>query len=142
VNTTDWLIVGTFTGPVLGALAATGLIGGVLSLARARAQRVEHVPASGTDLYLHGVPLTEAQFRDAYGSLQAELGQLPPPADRGEQDFQRQYDAVNRFSMLTGTFPHAFPMLGEADTAWQWYEANNHYATRDLPRRHGFRIRP
>jgi hypothetical protein len=35
------------------------------------------VPASGADLYACGVPLTEAQFREAFGAMQAELDELP-----------------------------------------------------------------
>jgi hypothetical protein len=53
----------TFLGPVLGALAPTGLIAALLRLARARAQRVKHVPVSGADQRANGVPLTESQFR-------------------------------------------------------------------------------
>jgi hypothetical protein len=142
MSTADkWLIAGTFIGPILGALAATGLISGVLRLARARGQRVEHVAASGADLYLHGVPLTEAQFREAFSALQAELDQLPPPAERSEWNEKRGYDAINRFSMLAGTFPQAFPLLGDIDQAYDWYANNNQYATRNLPRRHGFPLR-
>jgi hypothetical protein len=134
VSTSDrWLIAATFIGPILGALAATGLISGLLRLAKARAQRVEHVAASGADLYLYGVPLTEAQFREAFRSLQAELDQLPPPAERSEWDSDRGYHAINRFSMLTGTFPQPFPLLGDIDQAFDWYAANNRYATRSLP---------
>jgi hypothetical protein len=136
-----WLIAATFIGPILGALAATGLISGVLALARARAQRVEHVAASGADLYRYGTPMTEAQFREAFAAMQAALDELPPPAERTEAQMQRQYEAVNRLSFLAGTFPQAFPMLGNADQAWEWYSANNGYATRGLPQRRGFRIR-
>jgi hypothetical protein len=129
MDTTDWLITATFVGPVLGAIAATSLIGSVLRLARARAQRVEHVPASGTDLYHNGVPMTETQFREAFAAMQSELDELPVEG-RSEAEMQRQYAAVNRLSMLAGTYPHAFPMLGNADSGWQWYAANNRYAGR------------
>lgn len=46
-----------------------------------------------------------------------------------ELTLKRGYDVINRFSMLTGTFPNAFPMLGDADMAWTWYAENNRYAT-------------
>lgn len=133
--------------PVIISAGVTGVVVAVLSptlgraimmLARARGLHVKHVPVSGTDLYNNGVPLTEQQFREAFGAMQAELDELP--AQRTEWDMKRQFAAVNRLSMLAGTFPHAFPMLGNADDAWNWYEANNPYATRDLPSVHGFAI--
>jgi hypothetical protein len=129
MDSTGWLILGTFVGPVLGALAATGLIAALLNLAKARAQRVKHVP-SGTDLWANGVPLTEEQFRELYAALQADLDQLPPPSERSSNDMERQYTAVRRFSVLTGTFPQAFPALGNVDQAWQWYVSYNRYAIR------------
>jgi hypothetical protein len=129
MDSTGWLITATFAGPILGALAATGLITALLSAARARAQRVKHVPVSGTDLYGYGVPLTEPQFRELYAAMNAELDELPPPAERNEWQLKRQYAAINRFSVFTGTYPKAFPMLGNADQAWEWYAANNGYAT-------------
>ena len=127
-----WLIAATVAGPILGALAATGLISGVLRLARARARRIEHVDATAADLYRYGVPLTEQQFRDAYAAMRAELDQLPPPAERSVPDWERQYTAVNRFSMLTGTYPLAFPVLDEADSAWAYYVGYSNYMTRDV----------
>lgn len=36
----------------------------------------------------------------------------------------------------------AFPIRSSADDAWDWYQANNPYATRDLPNRHGFQPQP
>jgi hypothetical protein len=129
MDSTGWLILGTFLGPVLGALAATGLITAMLRVARARAQRVKHVPVSGGDLYANGVPLTESQFRELYAAMHAELDELPPPAERNEWELKRGYAAINRFSAFTGTFPKAFPMLGNVDQALEWYAANNGYAT-------------
>lgn len=127
VDSTGWLILGTFIGPVLGALAATGLIAALLRLARARAQRVKYVPVSGGELYANGVPLTEIQFRELWAALQAELDQLPAPDKRSEWDTKRQYAAVTKFSVMTGTHPQAFPMLGNVDQAWEWYAASNRY---------------
>lgn len=54
MNTTDWLIIATAAGPIVATLVAPGFIGAVLKLAKARAQRVQHVPASGADLYHNG----------------------------------------------------------------------------------------
>jgi hypothetical protein len=127
MDSTGWLILGTFVGPVLGALAATGLIAALLNLANARAQKVKHVPVSGTDLWTNGVPLTESQFRELYTALQADLSILSPPGERSKDDVDRQYTAVKRFSVLTGTFPQTFPSLGNADQAWQWYASYNRY---------------
>ncbi len=75
----------------------------------------------------NGVPLTEEQFRGAWAAMESELDQLPPPAARDEWQLQRGYDVIKRFSVLTGTFPQAFPMLGDVDTAWAWYAENNRY---------------
>jgi hypothetical protein len=125
---------------VAGNLFAPSVTKGLLKLATARAQRVEHVPVAGTDLYASGVPLTEAQFREAFAAMQAELDSLSPPAERSEWEMKRQWAAVNRLSALAGTYPHAFPILGNADDAWNWYRENNPYAMRDLPRVHGFAV--
>jgi hypothetical protein len=129
MDSTGWLITATFAGPVLGALAATSLIGAALRLARARAQRVKHVPVGGGELYRNGVPLSESQFRELWAALNAELSELPSPADRTEWELKRGYAAVNKFFVLTGTYPQAFPMLGDVDRAWEWYSTYNHYAT-------------
>ena len=129
MDTTDWLIVATAVGPIAGSLLSPITGGAIMQLARARARRIKHVPATGADLMNNGVPLTEGQFRDAWAAMQAELVQLPPPADRNEWERKRGYDVINRFSMLTGTFPNSFPMLGDADMAWTWYAENNRYAT-------------
>lgn len=138
MNLTDLLITATFVGPIAGALAATGLIGGILRLARARADRVDHVDANGTDLYLYGVPLTEKQLREAFGAMKDELDQLGAPAERTAWETAQGYQAINRFSVLAGTFPQAFPILSDADSAWQWYKENNGYVTRKAARRNGW----
>jgi hypothetical protein len=130
MDSTGWLILATFAGPIVGALTATGLIAALLRLARSRAQRVKHVPASGTDLWANGVPLTEEQFRELYAALQADLDKLPLPRERSKDDMERQYTAIRRFSVLTGTFPQAFPSLGNVDQAWEWYSSYNRYAIR------------
>jgi hypothetical protein len=143
MDTTTWLILSTaVVGPACGALFAPGFIRALLTLARARAQRIQHVPASGTDLYHRGVPLDETQFREVFAAMQSELDELAPAGERSEWDRKRQYAAVNRLSMLAGTFPQSFPMLGNADDAWQWYAQNNPYATAELPQRHGWRLLP
>lgn len=133
MDTTGWLITATFAGPILGALAATSLIGAALRLARARAQRVKHVPVSGEELYVNGVPLSESQFRELWAALYAELDELPPQPDRTEWELKRGYNAINKFSVLTGTYPQAFPLLGDLDRAWDWYATNNRYATSSEP---------
>lgn len=133
MDSTGWLITATFAGPILGALAATSLIGAALRLARARAQRVKHVPVSGEELYANGVPLSESQFRGLWGALYAELDELPPPSDRTDWESKRGYAAINKFSVLTGTYPQAFPLLGDVDRAWDWYATNNRYATSSEP---------
>jgi hypothetical protein len=142
MNATDLLIIATAAGPVVGALVAPGFTRALLTLARARAQRVRHVPASGADLYQRGVPLDETQFREAFAELQAELDQLGPQAERNEWQLKQGYAAVRKFSVLAGTSPQAYPILSNADDAWQWYAANNPYATSELPQRHGWRLLP
>jgi hypothetical protein len=129
VDTTDWLIVATAAGPVVGSLLSPLTGSAVLQLARARARRVKYVPATGADLMNNGVPLTEEQFREAWAAMQAELDQLPPPAGRDEWQLKSGYDVINRFSVLTGTFPQAFPMLGDVDSGWDWYAENNRFET-------------
>ena len=142
MNTTDWLIIATAAGPIFATLAAPGFIGAVLKLAKARARRVQHIPASGTDLYHNGVPLTETQFREVFAAYQSELNELPPPPDRTDWEMKRQFAAAQRLAALTGTHPHAFPNIGDADQAWEWYAACNPYAAVDLPRIHGMPISP
>src|SRR5258708_36467046 len=133
MDTTSWLIVDTVAGPVPGALVTPGFTRAVLRLARSRAQRVQHVEASGTDLYNDGVPLAETQFREAWAAMEAELDQLPPAAERNDWQLKRQYAAINRMSVLAGTYPQAFPIRSNADDAWQWYAENNRHATCALP---------
>lgn len=106
---------------VAGNLFAPSVTKALLQLATVRARRIEHVSVSGTDLYNNGVPLDEAQFREAYAAMRAELDCLSPPAERGEWEVNRQWAAVNRLSFLAGTYPDAFPMLGNADDSWNWY---------------------
>jgi hypothetical protein len=110
MNPNLWLIaIGpVIVGAVLGAVLSPGLGRAVLALARARAQRVKYVPVSGAHLYAYGVPLTDEQFREAFAAMNADLGRLPPPAERSDWEMQEQYAAVNRFSVLTGRFPHAY----------------------------------
>ena len=136
MNTTDLLIIATAAGPIVATLVAPGFTGAVLALTRARALRVQHVAVSGTSLFHNGVPLTESQFREVFAAYQAELDELPAPADRSEWDLKRQYSAAQRLAVLTGRHPHAFPNVGDADQAWEWYAANNPYATADLPHAH------
>jgi hypothetical protein len=50
--------------------------------------------------------------------MQAELDELPAPAERDEWQPKRQYAAINRFSVLADTYPHAFPIRSHADDAW------------------------
>ena len=86
MNPNPWLIaiVPVVLGAVLGAVLSPVMAKALLALARARAQRVMHVPASGTHLYTNGVPLTEEQFREAFAAMNADLDRLPPPAERSE----------------------------------------------------------
>ena len=115
-------------GAVLGAVLSPGRGRAVLALARTRAQRVNYVPVSGAHLYACGVPLTEEQFREAFAAMNADLGRLPPPAERSDGEMKQQHAAVNRFSVLTGTFSHAYPIRDSADDAWAWYQENDPYA--------------
>jgi hypothetical protein len=142
MNTTDLLIIATAAGPIVATLVAPGFTSAVLKLAKARARRIQHVPASGTDLYNNGVPLTETQFREAFAAYQSELDELPLPGDRTEWDMKRQFAAAQRLAVLTGTHPHAFPNVGDADQAWDWYAASNPYAAADLPLIHGMPTSP
>jgi hypothetical protein len=139
-----WLIaiVPVIVGAVLGAVLSPGVARAVLALARARAQRIKYVPVSGTYLYANGVPLTEEQFREAFAAMNADLDRLSPPAERNEWEMKQQYAAVNRFSVLTGRFPHAYPIRDNADEAWAWYRENNPYATSELPRGTGWKLQP
>lgn len=140
VDTTDWLIAATAAGPFVGALVDRGLTNSLGKLASARSRRVQHVPASGADLYHNGVPLTETQFREIFAAYQAELGELPPPAERTEWEMKRQYAAAQRLAVLTGTHPQAFPNVGDPDSAWEWYaEANNYSGSSPA---HGHRLTP
>lgn len=50
---------------------------------------------------------------------------------------KRQFAAAQRLAVLTATHPHAFPNIGDADQAWEWYAANNPYATPSLPHING-----
>jgi hypothetical protein len=115
------------TGVVV-ALVSPGVAKSLIALARARARRVKHVPVSGTHLYANGVPLDEQQFREAFAAMQAELDELSPPAERNQWELMRQAHAINRFSMLAGTFPQAFPVRSNADEAWSWYQETGPYA--------------
>jgi hypothetical protein len=137
MNTTDLLIIATAAGPVAATLVAPGFTGAILALVRARVRRVKHVPVSGADLYRGGVPMTEAQFQEVFAAYQAELDELPPPAERSEWDMKRQFAACQRLSVLTGTHPHAFPNIGDVGEAWEWYSANNPYAVAGQPQAHG-----
>jgi len=126
-----WLILATFLGPVLGAGVAAGVIGGLLKVANGRAQHVRYVAANGADLYNLGVPLTQAQFREAFAALRTDLATLPAaPGTRNEWDLQRQGEMETRFSVLTGAWPQAFPSTDDIDEAWRWYSAYGPYALR------------
>jgi len=143
MDTTTWLILSTaVVGPACGALFAPGFTRALLALARARARRVKHVPASGADLYYRGVLLDEAQFRQAFAAMQAELDELGPQAERNEWQLKQGFAAINRFSVLAGTYPQAYPVRSNADDAWEWYAENNRYVTEEFPQRHGWRLLP
>jgi hypothetical protein len=129
MDTTEWLIAATVAAPVLTTLVSPGFTAAVIRLARTRAQRVKHVPVSGTDLYNSGVPMTEAQFREVFAAFQAALDALPPAGERNEQDMQRQFEAARQLAVLAGTHPQAFPSFGDPDQAWEWYAENNPYVT-------------
>jgi len=127
---------------VIGGLLSPSVGKGLLLLARARAQRIKHIPVSGVELYSNGVPMDEGQFRDAFAAYQAELDELPPPAERNEWEMKRQFAAAQRLAVITGTHPQAFPNLSDPDQAWEWYRENNPYATAGLSQRHGYRLLP
>jgi hypothetical protein len=71
----------------------------------------------------------EPQFLEMFAVYQAELAELPPPAERTEWDMKRQYAAAQRLAVLTGTHPQAFPNVGEPSQAWSWYADRSPYAT-------------
>jgi hypothetical protein len=127
MNASDLLtvIITAVVSGTAGTLASGGMMRAVGALASARAQRVKHVPVSGAELYHRGVPLDETQLCEALAAMQAELDELAPPAERNEWELRRQYAAINRFSVLAGTYPRAFPIRSNADDAWQWYAENN-----------------
>jgi hypothetical protein len=127
---------------VIGALLSPSVGKGLLTLAGARARRIKHVPVDGAELYGNGVPMDEAQFRAAFAAYQAELNELPPPAERDAWQTAQQNAACQRLAVITGTHPHAFPNLGDPDQARNWYRDNNPYATERLPRHRGFRLLP
>lgn len=74
------------------------------------------------------MPLSETQFREVFAAYQAELDELPPPAERTEWDMKRQFAAAQRLAVLTGTHPQAFPNVGDPDQAWEWYAETNPYS--------------
>jgi hypothetical protein len=84
--------------------------------------------------------MDEAQFRAAFAAYQAELDELPPPAERDAWQTARQNAACQRLAVITGTHPNAFPNFGDPDQAWNWCRDNNPYAAGRLPRRYGFRL--
>jgi hypothetical protein len=127
---------------VIGALLSPSVGKALVALAGARARQVKHVPVDGAELYANGVPVDEAQFRAVFAAYQAELDELPAPAERTEWEMKRQYAAAQSLAVITGTHPQAFPNLGDPDQAWEWYRNNNPYTTAALPRRHGFRLMP
>lgn len=49
-------------------------------------------------------------------------------AERKEPDWERQYEAVRKFSVFTGTYPRSFLNYGDVDEAWGWYATCNGYA--------------
>jgi soluble lytic murein transglycosylase-like protein len=145
VGTNIWLLViigGGVPGAIVGALLSSSFTKAVSALARARAQRVKHVPVDGAELYVNGVPMDEAQFRALFAAYQAELDELGPVAERNEWQLKQGYAAAARLAVITGLHPQTFPNLGDPDQAWEWYRDNNPYATERLPRRHGFRLQP
>ena len=140
-----WLLVivaGGVPGAVVASFLNPGIRPAILTLARARAQRVRYVPVDGAELYANGVPMDEAQFRAAFAAYQAELDTLSPPAERDAWQTAQANAAIQRLAVITGTHPNTFPNLGDPDDAWAWYRDNNPYATERLPQRHGFRLLP
>jgi hypothetical protein len=128
---------------VIGALLSPSMGKGLLALAGARARRIKHIPVDGAELYANGVPMDEAQFRAAFFAYRDELDELPPPAERNDWEMKRQYAAVRRLAVITGTHPQTFPNIGDPDRAWDWYKDNNPYATgTGLSQHHGFRLLP
>jgi len=139
---THWLIFATFTGPIVGAILAAGIVGLMIRLTRARAQQIKHVAVSGTDLYHRGVPLDEAQFREVFAAFEAELATLKPPAERDQWQNAQAAAAHHRLAVITGTFPQPYPIRANVDDAWRWYAEKSAYQTGDLQRRHGWRLLP
>jgi hypothetical protein len=137
MNPSPWLlaIIPAVLGAVVTAVLSPSIIRAIQALAKVRARRVKHIATSGADLYSSGVPMTEDQFREAFTAMQADLDRLAPPAERNEWELKQQYAAINRFSVLAGTYPQAYPIRNTADDAWDWYQINSPYAAAvDLPR--------
>lgn len=133
-------ILSTGVGTVLGTLLSREVTSAIGRLIRTRAQKIEHVPATGAQLFEYGVPLDEAQFRDAYRAYRAVQDRLGPAPERNEWQAAEGVAAVRKFSILAGTA--CFPMLGEEDSAWSWYSENNAYGTREFPESHGWKLLP
>lgn len=74
---------------------------GLLALARARARRIKHIPVDGAERHANGAPMDEAQFRGAFTAYQAELDELPPPAERNEWEMKRKFAAAQRLAVRT-----------------------------------------
>ena len=109
---TLWLliiVVGGVPGAVVGALLSSGIRQAILSLARARARQVKHVPVDSAELYINGVPMDEAQFRAAFAAYRAQLDALPSPAERDPWQQAQANAACQRLAVITGTHPNAFP---------------------------------
>jgi hypothetical protein len=134
------VIITALVSGVAGNLFSGSVTKGLLKLVTTHARHIEHIAATGAQLFEYGVPLDEAQFRDAYRAYQAVQDRLGPAAERNEWQAAEGVAAVRKFSILAGTA--CFPMLGEEDSAWTWYSENNAYATREFPERHGWKLQP
>ena len=97
---------------VIGALLSPSVGKGLLALAGARARRIKHVPVDGAELYGNGVPMDEDQFRATFAAYQAELNELPPPADRDAwQTAQQQAASRAGWQSLPAPIPMPSPTL-------------------------------
>jgi hypothetical protein len=90
-------------------------------------------PSAARNCTPTGYPCRSPSSRELWAALYAELDELPPPPDRTDWESKRGYRAINKFSVLTGTYPQTFPLLGDVDRAWDWYATNNRYATSSEP---------
>jgi hypothetical protein len=71
---------------------------------------------NGAGLHANCVPMNEARFHSVFAAYQAGLEAPPSPAERDKWQAAQQVGASQRLAVITGTCPHAFPILPDART--------------------------